>query len=811
VTDQVAGGQLQDARSHVVVVEAYDGHLEFVTDEPEERANGAALGLPWVELVQLVNCRVTVLTWDEWRRCELHPDLPFTWASVRPVTRPSPPQALLPVTPTLISPRVTRRTIAARDPEHGKRLHLRGPGPRSHGLIAGTDPFFWLSYCLREELVRLGREDPFGAVIVPMWGGLGCTAQLSRVAGSVRELDVPFVVIVTDSSAQRYRANQEGDWTREAAIRRQMEDLSLALADLALAFGPRGLEAAAAGRLPDALPAVLAPRRMAASTRERIENQTARAERGGELRPFLYEPLQGSAGVLIALDAVSQLARADVGFASFVSAGPDCIFAPMRPRTFREYWSSRGFSRELSGQGRWTWQRNRPEFNEGLAFRVYPSPWEFLPDVASELARGSAVLLSPAAAEGLAPDNNLPTQAILSGDADAERLVDAFDQVVRLGVESVDEARRELCALVVDAHRGVKWRSRLEETASLLERVLAGNVHVPDAGRVMRLLLDRTRPLGELAGELVESQRSATRAAGAGATAPVGNGRLSTVMTCYEMGALLLESVHSVWAGERPADEVIVVDDGSRGEETRRTVEWLEREAAEGGRPLRVIRQRNRGLAAARNRGLAEATGEFVSFLDADDLLEPSFHRLAVPLLQRHPELGGVAAWALVFGESVPGDFWFWNAPQAEFPSLFVENAVIVPCVMRTELLRQLGGYDEGQRYNYEDWELSIRLLAAGQPILTIPEYLMRYRLRRDSLYRSMTDVQNQVMRERMLALHRDVVARFSVELTMLTEDRRMRAAADSKMSLPFWRGFPASFLDAARAIRSAVRGMMVR
>jgi hypothetical protein len=202
------------------------------------------------------------------------------------------------------------------------------------------------------------------------------------------------------------------------------------------------------------------------------------------------------------------------------------------------------------------------------------------------------------------------------------------------------------------------------------------------------------------------------------------------------------------------------------------TIQMLEREAAERSRPLRVIRQRNRGLAAARNAGLEAATGEFISFLDGDDLIEPPFYRLALPLLTAHPELGGVAAWALCFGEDHRDTFW--NAPQPELPLLFVENDVFVPWLARTALLRQLGGYDTSQRYNYEDWEMSVRVLATGWPIVTIPMYLQRYRVRRSSLFRTMTHVQHQVMRERMLSAHRDVASRFAMEIAMQTEHRLM-------------------------------------
>jgi glycosyltransferase involved in cell wall biosynthesis len=236
------------------------------------------------------------------------------------------------------------------------------------------------------------------------------------------------------------------------------------------------------------------------------------------------------------------------------------------------------------------------------------------------------------------------------------------------------------------------------------------------------------------------------------------------------MKGMLKEAVESVWASERQPDEVVLVDDGSYGEETLSNIRQIEQDALAKGLPLQVIRQRNQGLAAARNAGLQAARGEFISFLDGDDRIAPSFYRIALHLLERYPRLGGVAAWACIFGDGIPDGFW--NAPQTEFPFLFMENSVVVPCLTRTELLRHLGGYDTRQRYNYEDWELSIRMLAARWPIITIPMHLTHYRVRQDSLYRSMTDVQNQVMRELLLTTHRESVAKFAVEIAMQLENQ---------------------------------------
>jgi glycosyltransferase involved in cell wall biosynthesis len=239
------------------------------------------------------------------------------------------------------------------------------------------------------------------------------------------------------------------------------------------------------------------------------------------------------------------------------------------------------------------------------------------------------------------------------------------------------------------------------------------------------------------------------------------------------MGSMIREAVKSVWDAERQPNEVLLVDDGSHGDETLANIRELESYAYKNCLPLRIIRQRNRGLASARNAGLAVAKGEFISFLDGDDIIEPPFYRIGLRVLEKYPRLGGVAAWASIFGTDIPDGFW--NAPQSEFPFLFIENSIIVPCLTRTELLRNLGGYDIRQRYNYEDWELGIRMLVSGWPIVTIPMHLTKYRVRKNSLYRSMTDVQNQVMRELLLNTHRDTVSKFAVEIAMQMENQWMK------------------------------------
>ena len=88
------------------------------------------------------------------------------------------------------------------------------------------------------------------------------------------------------------------------------------------------------------------------------------------------------------------------------------------------------------------------------------------------------------------------------------------------------------------------------------------------------------------------------------------------VIPCYNQARFLGEAIQSVLCQGYTDLEIIVVDDGS-GDGTEEVASGYAREDPR----VRLIRQENRGLAAARNRGLAEAGGEFVVFLDSDDRL----------------------------------------------------------------------------------------------------------------------------------------------------------------------------------------------
>ena len=337
----------------------------------------------------------------------------------------------------------------------------------------------------------------------------------------------------------------------------------------------------------------------------------------------------------------------------------------------------------------------------------------------AETRRGSLGTSSPGCRRRLgARRNSSPGRLLIQGDPTPEKVADCLKKIAGTDIKKLDQIRRELCSQVVEAHRA-KRRSLLVEGnqggsgttscfPSQTTRLITDCPYVfrPPCTSSVLAQEDRPPPLPKL--------RPGTK-----------KGTLSVVVTCYEMGSMISEAVRSVWDAKRQPDEVLLVDDGSHGGETLENIRILESYASKNNLPLKVIRQRNQGLSSARNAGLEAANGEFISFLDGDDIMEPQFYHIGLRVLEKYPRLGvvsqpGHSSWV----REIPDGFW--NAHQPEFPFLFIEDSIVVPCLTRTELLRDLGGYDIRQRYGYADWELGIRMLVSGWPIVTVPMHLFK-------------------------------------------------------------------------------------
>ena len=109
---------------------------------------------------------------------------------------------------------------------------------------------------------------------------------------------------------------------------------------------------------------------------------------------------------------------------------------------------------------------------------------------------------------------------------------------------------------------------------------------------------------------------------------------VSVVIPAYNPGALIDDAIASVLRQETPADEIIIVDDGS----TDRNYRELE----DRHHSIKVIRQSNRGVSAARNVGCDAATGSYIAVLDADDIWLPGKLEAQTRYAANHPQIDAI-------------------------------------------------------------------------------------------------------------------------------------------------------------------------
>lgn len=201
--------------------------------------------------------------------------------------------------------------------------------------------------------------------------------------------------------------------------------------------------------------------------------------------------------------------------------------------------------------------------------------------------------------------------------------------------------------------------------------------------------------------------------------------RVSVIVTCHDLGEYLDDAVDSVLAQTMNDAEILITDDGSTDPRTCAVLDACARPRT------RVIRLPHRGLAHARNALIREAAGEFLCALDADDRLHPRYFEKALRMFDERPALTFVSSSAQMFGtHSGP-----WRHERCDLPALLAECTVHTATLVRREAVVAAGGYDAAMPYpGYDDWELWLRLAAAGHEGVILDEPLFYYRRRPSSM-----------------------------------------------------------------------------
>jgi glycosyltransferase involved in cell wall biosynthesis len=236
--------------------------------------------------------------------------------------------------------------------------------------------------------------------------------------------------------------------------------------------------------------------------------------------------------------------------------------------------------------------------------------------------------------------------------------------------------------------------------------------------------------------------------------------KLSVVIPCFNHGEFVSEAVESVKQVRRDDVELIVVDDGSTDDLTRKAMDQL---SSEG---VFVIRQKNGGLAAARNAGIRAAQGEYILPLDADNRIRAAYIAHGVRILDRDSDVGVVYGDANFFGlKKGP-----WHVGKFDIEKLLRFNYIDACAIFRRVIWEQNKGYDATMPFQgLEDWDFWLGAVKNKWRFTYVPESLFDYRVLQNSMVTRTYSRHVEIM-EFILVKH---AALFAPEWLRIGKERR--------------------------------------
>jgi glycosyltransferase involved in cell wall biosynthesis len=270
------------------------------------------------------------------------------------------------------------------------------------------------------------------------------------------------------------------------------------------------------------------------------------------------------------------------------------------------------------------------------------------------------------------------------------------------------------------------------------------------------------------------------------------NDLLSVVIPYYNMGEYIEECLRSVIDSTYKDIEVIIINDGSTD---LASIQKLDSIAASQQSPnaqpgqdstvrsgqsamtpsgqdpmarsrlIRIIHQKNQGLALTRNIGAAIARGSWLAFLDADDMVAPTYYAKAITALKHSSNAYFAGAWVQYFGNI--RQLWPTFIPQP--PYALVHNPVNSSgLVYKKEAFLAAGLNDKALDFGLEDYESVVSLLHQGFNGIVLPEPLFHYRVRSGSMFRKLSIEKLLYANKYITEKHGDYYAKFAPQIINL-------------------------------------------
>jgi glycosyltransferase involved in cell wall biosynthesis len=237
---------------------------------------------------------------------------------------------------------------------------------------------------------------------------------------------------------------------------------------------------------------------------------------------------------------------------------------------------------------------------------------------------------------------------------------------------------------------------------------------------------------------------------------------VSVIIPAYNAGRYIGETIESVLSQSYPELEIIVVDDGSTDDTGKIVSSFVEKESK-----VKLIRQENSGVAAARNTGIRHSQGEFIAPLDADDIWYSDKISCQVRLMRKNgPDVGIVYVWNARIDED---SNLIGSATKAQYEGdVFAELLIshflgsASSPLIRRECIEKIGGYDTRFYIHYaqgcEDWDLHLRI-SEHYRFLVVKKFLVGYRQNPNAMSRDYKQMKSSrdLMFTHLRSRHQDI------------------------------------------------------
>lgn len=190
---------------------------------------------------------------------------------------------------------------------------------------------------------------------------------------------------------------------------------------------------------------------------------------------------------------------------------------------------------------------------------------------------------------------------------------------------------------------------------------------------------------------------------------------VSVIITCYNYGEFVGKAIESALSQTLLPLEIIVINDGSKDNSLEVIDKYKDR--------ITIVDKKNEGVIAAKNQGLLMAKGEWIVYLDADDILEPSYIEKTLRYAREHNY------------DVVYTDMQYIGTKKERFtvfPYSFARllrgNYIHNSSLYKKEMLHKAGGYKEAMKGGYEDWEINISLAEKNASFGYLKGAVLHYR-----------------------------------------------------------------------------------